>query len=900
MATTPSRAEEKARKVHSLLASYYNVEDGSENPSSTKSRLGESGQTSPRTPDPKASLQRLLRSARLTDLVAQSSGLAAEVGSLDSDMQMLVYENYNKFIIATDTMRAMAGSLDGMDTKLTGLQSLLGDVMERSADVSGRLDKRQQQIEELSDTRLLLRRLQAVYELPKKIRAALDSGKLEVAVDAHADVLPLLRAHGHKGALRRVAAEIEGLARETLALVKSRMAADPGTASDCIQAMACMGQPPEELEAAFVACKRGVLERTLDIAAALLSSQAAAAGLQGPSPGTGEEGGPGPDPRRATQAAAPGLEADPPTSGARSPAGEGGAAVEAWDPAGGAPSLQQFLVQLDSRFLTELAATCAEFGILFRGRDTAPLFKVLRATFSRYLALTRRALSDATALVAARGAGISVAGRPLVPTAELLAARPGPAQAAAAAVAGAQWSVMEMVGGLYVVKNDIARLESVARELGPKDRASELIEHAVRQHLGLCFAALERRAQAVLGDVGAALADAGGHAERCAILGPASELLRFLIPSDLARLLTCVQAYKAHAWVLAGWREVFLDMLAGRLRHCLASLGREMAAMCHLPTADASGGESSRSRSPSPTRALRLVSTVDGGGVPFAVPRAGASLAGALSPPPDSLLLLLAGVCAALAEGGLAGVAKQLRALATTEGGGAQVVSPRLTRDLARDVVGVRARLMEGYVQAHSARLELAAHSMTEAGGWRTGKEPRGPRELCVLLLDTLAEVSEEVAVVTATQPLPASTPSHRASPSGSSASGAMDTESMGAAVSRMFASSLERGPGAPAGITPPAVCAAVAARGLAAMAEALHAHTLVRPAFQQIQLDVHFLRAPLQGFVAGSYEEPAVLQALDEVLAAAMERCPEPILLETAVLDRVLASGVAGARPSR
>lgn len=242
-----------------------------------------------------------------------------------------------------------------------------------------------------------------------------------------------------------------------------------------------------------------------------------------------------------------------------------------------------------------------------------------------------------------------------------------------------------------------------------------------------------------------------------------------------------VQAYKAHAWVLAGWREVFLDMLAGRLRHCLASLGREMAAMCHLPTADASGGESSRSRSPSPTRALRLVSTVDGGGVPFAVPRAGASLAGALSPPPDSLLLLLAGVCAALAEGGLAGVAKQLRALATTEGGGAQVVSPRLTRDLARraracgfgrgtamgglvgarahlsvctprtpasacpprpprrDVVGVRARLMEGYVQAHSARLELAAHSMTEAGGWRTGKEPRGPRELCVLLLDTLA-----------------------------------------------------------------------------------------------------------------------------------------------------------------
>lgn len=41
MATTPSRAGEKARKVHSLLASYYNVDDGSENPSPTNSRCTE-------------------------------------------------------------------------------------------------------------------------------------------------------------------------------------------------------------------------------------------------------------------------------------------------------------------------------------------------------------------------------------------------------------------------------------------------------------------------------------------------------------------------------------------------------------------------------------------------------------------------------------------------------------------------------------------------------------------------------------------------------------------------------------------------------------------------------------------------------------------------------------------
>ena len=33
--------------------------------------------------------------------------LCAELGSLDGDMQTLVYENYNKFISATDTIRQM-------------------------------------------------------------------------------------------------------------------------------------------------------------------------------------------------------------------------------------------------------------------------------------------------------------------------------------------------------------------------------------------------------------------------------------------------------------------------------------------------------------------------------------------------------------------------------------------------------------------------------------------------------------------------------------------------------------------------------------------------------------------------------------------------------------------------
>lgn len=39
---------------------------------------------------------------------------------------------------------------------------------------------------------------QAVFDLPRKLRAAIDREALEVAADAYADAAPLLRKYGHK------------------------------------------------------------------------------------------------------------------------------------------------------------------------------------------------------------------------------------------------------------------------------------------------------------------------------------------------------------------------------------------------------------------------------------------------------------------------------------------------------------------------------------------------------------------------------------------------------------------------------------------------------------------------------------------------------------------------------
>ena len=52
--------------------------------------------------------------------------VSTEIRSLDSDMQMLVYENYNKFISATDTIRSMKSNVDGMDSNMQELQNIVG------------------------------------------------------------------------------------------------------------------------------------------------------------------------------------------------------------------------------------------------------------------------------------------------------------------------------------------------------------------------------------------------------------------------------------------------------------------------------------------------------------------------------------------------------------------------------------------------------------------------------------------------------------------------------------------------------------------------------------------------------------------------------------------------------
>ncbi|KAF3771772.1 Vacuolar sorting-associated protein, partial [Nymphaea thermarum] len=61
---------------------------------------------------------------------------------------------------------------------------------------------------------------------------------------------------------------------------------------------------------------------------------------------------------------------------------------------------------------------------------------------------------------------------------------------------------------------------------------------------------------------------------------------------------------------------------------------------------------------------------------------------------------------------------------------------------------------------------------------------------------------------------------------------------------------------------------------------------TFNRSGFQQIQLDIQFLRAPLKEIAD---DDAAIDFLLDEVCVAAAERCLDPIPLEPAILEKLI-----------
>merc|ERR1719419_1560868 len=81
-------------------------------------------------------VSRLVSQASLSQLMAQEGEVVKQIQGLDSDMQTLVYENYNKFIAATETIRKMRVDFRSMEDEMEQLASSMSSITTFSSQIS--------------------------------------------------------------------------------------------------------------------------------------------------------------------------------------------------------------------------------------------------------------------------------------------------------------------------------------------------------------------------------------------------------------------------------------------------------------------------------------------------------------------------------------------------------------------------------------------------------------------------------------------------------------------------------------------------------------------------------------------------------------------------------------------
>eukprot|EP00882_Tetradesmus_deserticola_P018082 GHRQ01019405.1.p1 GENE.GHRQ01019405.1~~GHRQ01019405.1.p1 ORF type:complete len:261 (+),score=100.78 GHRQ01019405.1:160-942(+) len=182
--------------------------------------------------------------------------------------------------------------------------------------------------------------LQAVFDLPGRMQAALEEDALGAAVGFYSEVLPLLRKYGHRGAFRGIAAEADAAARQVSAALKRCLAERKDDTEHVVLLLRKLGEADDTLQEKYLQGRSERMKRILQEAAAVAAAMAAVA----QQPGGAAAGS-------SSTAALP--------AGVESP--------EAWGFAanGTPPSLPRFVKALDERLINTMQETVMNVNGIF-------------------------------------------------------------------------------------------------------------------------------------------------------------------------------------------------------------------------------------------------------------------------------------------------------------------------------------------------------------------------------------------------------------------------------------------------------------------------------------------------------------------------------------------------------
>ncbi|CAM6014084.1 unnamed protein product [Sphagnum balticum] len=779
--------DEKTKRMRELLSSFYGTgSPESDTPTGYGRRDTLQGINLPNF-DVDHYMESLLHNTPLDRLLQRHVEVAAEIKNLDSDMQMLVYENYNKFISATDTIRRMKENVAGMESNMEHLLDTVTMVRAKSDGINASLCERRERIEQLNGTRSLLRKIQFIFDLPQRLRKCMNAEDYSTAVKYYKGALPILQAYG-QSSFRSCKEEVDELISTLTDKLQTQVMDQAVQLSSRARAVTLLQQLNHSVDS--------MVERFMTAHWDCLLGNFAAFGAGKPETN------------------------DPLTVG--------------FYP-------QHGLKALDTT--TDVQKRLVEKDLIQDFIETAGTFRTLFPSYEIRLIEAATKLFDES-----------------VPS------------YCACMLMSSQFV------GAGVLISDITRMDELVPEASLPERASKALEDAVRQHVATKFSRLSDQIKAAIveepssihgatADVSRPLKASLDRAQATIIQGSLDVL------QDLKLLLDNSKEY------LLRWRDEYIDLVQGGFQDLFTNLVDHFLSLCLKSGFD--------SASASPDK------------LPEATP---------------SLVLLLALLSVYIYQTAVPQITEVVGTCFV--GGGVMGYEARpafVPSEICRFFHSTAERLLQQYVDVQAQKLSVLVRKSVETPNWLKYKEPRDVRMFADLLLQEVEILEGEVQQLLD----PGSTRTHRHTDSsgsiGSSRSASTREDGYSGAshrsnmshrarnqllerdVAKLFTERVEIF--TKLEFNQASVVSTVVKMTLKSFQECVRLQTFNRSGYQQIQLDMHYLRDPLHNLLDN---ETVVDFLLDEVCLAAAERCLDAVPLEMAILDKLVQAKLAKKESSK
>ncbi|CAH0556107.1 unnamed protein product [Brassicogethes aeneus] len=217
-------------------------------------------------------LEKLFKESTLKQVMDHESEIVKDTQTLHSDMQTLVYENYNKFISATDTIKKMKTDFKKMETEMDLLASNMSSITSFSDQINSTLHDSREKISKLSGIHTLLQRLQFLFKLPATLKTRMEEKNYIQATQDYLHAQKVLQQYGDLPSLHGIKTDCESILTELKIELRKQFSNPQATAkelAESVDLLLQLNEPANELCTEFLACA----EKRLSVQLVMLKDQ---------------------------------------------------------------------------------------------------------------------------------------------------------------------------------------------------------------------------------------------------------------------------------------------------------------------------------------------------------------------------------------------------------------------------------------------------------------------------------------------------------------------------------------------------------------------------------------------------------------------------------------------------